>query len=46
LSTISRQHVAAAMAALVAAAALVVCILYLGIARLVERRTHAWRNAQ
>ena len=35
---------AAAMAVLIAATSLVVCILYLGIGRLAERRTQAWRN--
>jgi iron(III) transport system permease protein len=35
---------AAAMAVLIAAASLAVCILYLGIGWLVERRTQAWRN--
>ena len=37
---------AAAMAVLIAATSLTVCILYLGIGRLVERRTQAWRTAQ
>lgn len=35
---------AAAMAVLIAATSLAVCILYLGIGWLVERRTQAWRN--
>mgnify|MGYP001570407664 CR=1 FL=1 len=35
---------AAAMAVLIAATSLVVCILYLGIGWLAERRTQAWRN--
>ena len=35
---------AAAMAVLIAAASLVVCVLYLGLGRLVERRTQKWRN--
>ncbi len=34
---------AAAMAVLIAATSLAVCILYLGIGRLAERRTQAWR---
>jgi iron(III) transport system permease protein len=37
---------AAAMAVLIAATSLVVCILYLGIGRLVDRRTQAWRMSQ
>jgi iron(III) transport system permease protein len=32
------------MAVLIAATSLVVCILYLGIGRLAERRMQAWRN--
>jgi iron(III) transport system permease protein len=35
---------AAAMAILIAATSLVVCILYLGLGRLVERTTQRWRN--
>jgi iron(III) transport system permease protein len=35
---------AAAMAVLIAATSLVVCILYLGLGRLVERSTQKWRN--
>jgi iron(III) transport system permease protein len=35
---------AAAMAVLIAATSLVVCILYLGLGRLVERKTQKWRN--
>ena len=35
---------AAAMAVLIAATSLAVCILYLGIGWLVERRTQAWRT--
>jgi iron(III) transport system permease protein len=35
---------AAAMAVLIAATSLVVCILYLGIGRWVERRTQSWRK--
>lgn len=35
---------AAAMAVLIAATSLVVCILYLGLGRLVERSTQRWRN--
>jgi iron(III) transport system permease protein len=35
---------AAAMAVLIAATSLVVCVLYLGLGRLVERRTQKWRN--
>ena len=34
---------AAAMAVLIAATSLTVCILYLGLGRLAERRTQAWR---
>ncbi len=34
---------AAAMAVLIAATSLAVCILYLGLGRLAERRTQAWR---
>jgi iron(III) transport system permease protein len=37
---------AAAMAVLIAAASLVVCIAYLGIGWLVERRTQAWRASK
>jgi iron(III) transport system permease protein len=37
---------AAAMAVLIAATSLAVCILYLGLGRLVERRTQAWRLTQ
>jgi hypothetical protein len=32
------------MAVLIAATSLVVCILYLGLGRLVERSTQRWRN--
>jgi hypothetical protein len=35
-----------AMAVLIAATSLVVCILYLGVGRLVDRRTQAWRMSQ
>jgi len=35
---------AAAMAVLIAATSLVACILYLGVGRLVERKTQTWRN--
>jgi iron(III) transport system permease protein len=35
---------AAAMAVLIAATSLTVCVLYLGIGRLVERTTQKWRN--
>jgi iron(III) transport system permease protein len=35
---------AAAMAVLIAATSLVVCVLYLGLGRIVERRTQKWRN--
>jgi iron(III) transport system permease protein len=35
---------AAAMAVLIAATSLVVCVLYLGLGRLVERKTQKWRN--
>ena len=35
---------AAAMAILIAATSLVACILYLGLGRLVERKTQTWRN--
>jgi iron(III) transport system permease protein len=35
---------AAAMAVLIAVASLAVCIAYLGVGRLVERRTQAWRS--
>jgi iron(III) transport system permease protein len=35
---------AAAMAVLIAAASLGVCILYFGLGRLVERKTQKWRN--
>ena len=35
---------AAAMAVLIAATSLAVCILYLGLGRLVERSTQKWRN--
>jgi iron(III) transport system permease protein len=35
---------AAAMAVLIAATSLVVCILYLGLGRLVDRNTQKWRN--
>ena len=37
---------AAAMAVLIAAASLVACIGYLGVGRLVERSTQAWRTAK
>jgi len=37
---------AAAMAVLIATTSLAVCILYLGIGRLAERRTQAWRLTQ
>jgi len=37
---------AAAMAVLIAAASLVVCVAYLGIGWLVERRTQAWRASK
>ena len=35
---------AAAMAVLIAATSLAVCILYLGIGRLAEHRTQSWRK--
>jgi iron(III) transport system permease protein len=35
---------AAAMAILIAATSLTVCVLYLGLGRLVERKTQGWRN--
>ena len=35
---------AAAMAVLIAATSLAACILYLGVGRLVERKTQTWRN--
>jgi iron(III) transport system permease protein len=37
---------AAAMAILIAAASLVACIVYVGIGRLVERNTQAWRSTR
>ena len=37
---------AAAMAVLIAAASLAVCILYLGLGWLLERRTQAWRTSK
>ena len=37
---------AAAMAVLIAATSLAVCILHLGLGRLVERRTQAWRTTK
>ena len=44
LDEAGEQGPAAAMAVLIAATSLAACILYLGLGRLVERKTQKWRN--